>query len=565
LNATGSVRFTDPTTGAVESGTLSSCGGFSGVNLYPGASNHADVEAFVCAEIPRKLPLSSSPTATVALLIFIDECPENLFAGAQTNGDFRTCNKTDIIGDTPLTSESPNERYFIAERTRIAMFDPVPLDGVGSLLDGIAISTSRKTLSSPSARRIAGIAADGVAQMVIQVEAEPGALIVVRVQRCNGTATVQNCSDATSNRDYGGIFNPLNPPSAASLYSTDVGALPSFLGVLAQDPDEQSGPLRSLAIFAYRAPLALPEPRAAESALFLRVDIPAAGGAVTLFQRVAVKRRPLMFTSGASFHWLQVFHNLPEGWSINEVSLDDEATLLDTAGTVFGQVRRNLSDYRRTKLIAAAQTDYVALSRFGVIVRAMHLHAANVDPAEFGRGPIHKLITLGSPHFGSEAIPFIQGSGNVCRAVLETKFMRGPDMIPNSAFLRTLNSRNRSLPVFAVAGVLTSTQSEAFELKYLLASSGSVLDFCPSLPPGGLAGLFGGANDGAVSLLSARAGRLGSTGAVSLIGRAHTVSVTTPDLFGDDGTGFENSKDNGVLSDIIRSLIDTPIHLWQTL
>jgi pimeloyl-ACP methyl ester carboxylesterase len=71
------------------------------------------------------------------------------------------------------------------------------------------------------------------------------------------------------------------------------------------------------------------------------------------------------------------------------------------APTVMAQIRDALARFRSQKNAAVAQVDVVAHSMGGVIVRTAETLPAFNDHTSFGIGNIHKLITVGTPHFGS--------------------------------------------------------------------------------------------------------------------------------------------------------------------
>lgn len=90
------------------------------------------------------------------------------------------------------------------------------------------------------------------------------------------------------------------------------------------------------------------------------------------------------------------------------------------APRVLDQIRQHIEDFRRDKQAAATQVDVIAHSMGGDISRTLINLPRYTGSRSFGAGYIHKVITIGTPHQGSQlAQQLIQG--NVCvRNILAT-------------------------------------------------------------------------------------------------------------------------------------------------
>jgi pimeloyl-ACP methyl ester carboxylesterase len=88
---------------------------------------------------------------------------------------------------------------------------------------------------------------------------------------------------------------------------------------------------------------------------------------------------------------------------------------------VASQVRSYISEYKEgdnslSAPVAAVQADVVAHSMGGLVVKYWTAQRrAYLAPETFGQGFVHKIITLGTPHFGSpQAIVMLDPTGAVC-------------------------------------------------------------------------------------------------------------------------------------------------------
>ena len=85
------------------------------------------------------------------------------------------------------------------------------------------------------------------------------------------------------------------------------------------------------------------------------------------------------------------------------------------APTVLQDIEVAISVFRITQNAAAAQADVVAHSMGGLVTRTLVKAPRYLSADGFGKGRVHKLITIGTPHLGSPvATQLLNGNTNVC-------------------------------------------------------------------------------------------------------------------------------------------------------
>jgi len=89
------------------------------------------------------------------------------------------------------------------------------------------------------------------------------------------------------------------------------------------------------------------------------------------------------------------------------------------APTVLTAIRAGVDTFRQANQSAGVQADVVAHSMGGVITRtAVHLPSF-ADSQTFDVGPVHKLVTIGTPHLGSPlAVALLQPASSCIREIL---------------------------------------------------------------------------------------------------------------------------------------------------
>ena len=94
-------------------------------------------------------------------------------------------------------------------------------------------------------------------------------------------------------------------------------------------------------------------------------------------------------------------HNNTMGFSYNYPIVDTE-------------IRRFISDFKRSNNAAAVQADVVAHGMGGDIVRTIASEPGFAGDETYGNGPIDKFITIGTPHLGTPLATQLLDPANAC-------------------------------------------------------------------------------------------------------------------------------------------------------
>lgn len=191
-----------------------------------------------------------------------------------------------------------------------------------------------------------------------------------------------------------------------------------------------------------------------------------------------------------------------------------------------------IQGFKAQKQVAAVQADVIAYSLGGLIARDwVRLSSSNqlafLRPNNFNQGDVHKLVTIDTPHWGSEEANQLLASSGACRALF-TAFgnpvgQNITDMAVGSNLLQNLNAVGNSvhLPAQVIFGTDDSQQNTAADNAFfgsvlLYKGVGTVGGLCMNLlPTGGYTDLFttpnnpSGASDLVVSQYSQLATDLG--------------------------------------------------------
>lgn len=344
---------------------------------------------------------------------------------------------------------------------------------------------------------VRGVAADGVATIVLRLKtAQPGQTVVLTVP-----------GDTNEN---------------------------GFLGALGSTPTAQSVTVTSNAqgqAFAlYRAPLDFAW-RADQHSLATRnVDLTVSYGGAQQVLTINVVRPPIMFVHGlwSNHRTWDAFVPLSDGSDLRFQTYranyaSSEALGITKVSPVYlEQLWRALDVFRRNNSVASAQVDLVAHSMGGLVARAATLYPDYDVGSGFGKGPVHKMITLDTPHLGSGFASQLLAEGPGCKQKFEDegKPVRQniTDLAEGSPLVIKLAAASGkvSIPTHAVIGVAIPEDQAATEQNWnaprtTIASWLRHL-YCPTLlPPGGFSAVLGPDSDLIVSNKSQRAFQLGRT------------------------------------------------------
>jgi len=93
------------------------------------------------------------------------------------------------------------------------------------------------------------------------------------------------------------------------------------------------------------------------------------------------------------------------------------------APVVLNQIQEAIVDFRQSMQAAATQVDVVAHSMGGTVTRRLEYLPQYTDGSSFGMGNVHKLITIGTPHLGSNLAGQLLQDGCVRNVfALKTRF-----------------------------------------------------------------------------------------------------------------------------------------------
>jgi hypothetical protein len=232
------------------------------------------------------------------------------------------------------------------------------------------------------------------------------------------------------------------------------------------------------------------------------------------------------------------------------------------------------SRFKKDFSVAAIQSDVVAHSMGGLVARDMALDPRFSAAENFNQGFIHKLITIGTPHNGSQLATRLLASSSLCKKAFGR--LGDPvdgavkDMTIGNSFLNFLNSATRpiSLRAHAIVGIASTSQEMDSQagFKRIVWTTGGLV--CSNIIPaiGGYQSLFGGPSDLLVSVPSQSFG-FDSSSAVDTpsVNMIHTVAPVIYPLGPDElnrilqlGSPARNPG-APVNPELVLGLLNTPI------
>jgi pimeloyl-ACP methyl ester carboxylesterase len=416
------------------------------------------------------------------------------------------------------------------------MVDPVP-----SLLSGPGVTSDANALSS-GGTKVIGVAADGIAQVVLKIPssrlAESFTLSVY-----NNEVGAPSTPSVSPDLD-GGLLVPggsiVDPRSSLTVKSVQTGA-------------------QYQAFAVYRAPLDFTRPgtsdatRANRSVKVIVQSIDGPSGSID----VDIERPPVLLVHGIWGNLKTWKYFCPDKQTGDECTsgplntplknlfatyaADYEGTnylsFATNANAVFADEMLFLRQYKLTHEVASVQWDVVAHSMGGNVIRTLLTDARFQRSSNYNLGDFHKLITIDTPHLGSEFATRLAASNPYCQFAFNSSGKLVGDGIrdlsPGSA---ALLRQGTSLPTHAIGAAATSQQATSAELRWSVLGLG---DLCPSMLPvfGGFDGVFAGAeNDLIVSISSqlAKGGAATSIPATTIDAAIHAVDdsvfIAGPDV-----------------------------------
>jgi pimeloyl-ACP methyl ester carboxylesterase len=436
-------------------------------------------------------------------------------------------------GDTP--SAITTATYAIST-TSLTLVDPAPYLG-SSLLDGLEILSAQAPAvgSTPSGadrlatkgRIVSGVAADGVTEVVVRIP----------MTTVNSTVTLTVMTDPADNLNadsactLSALQASTSPPQDGGLEATGQ-LIPAFgSSITVTSVNTIDGPM---AFAVYSAPEDFVRPANTYDAALKNKSV----CLVTSDNRsvnIAIYRPPVFLIHGiwsGPDAWNTFMHFSPEypDLRFDAFPADYSQTAGDSVSTnepiVLSQLRAWIWSYELTYQIAAVQADVIAHSMGGLITRDMLLDPSFLSSQNRLKGLIHKLITIDTPHGGSQFASRLENAGPQCAigfGIAKHPVAGGvSDLIPGSALLTSLNSGPPSILAHAIVGQASTTQESSSEALIGSYDLGLIPLACPNLLGGGFEAVFGGSSDLIVSATSQQFGF--TTNAVSLSpGTIHAV------------------------------------------
>ncbi|MBL8227344.1 MAG: hypothetical protein JNL98_02660 [Bryobacterales bacterium] len=384
-----------------------------------------------------------------------------------------------------------------------------------------------------SGRRVQGVAADGVARIIVAIPvcAAGGGQADVQL--------VDSSFQPVPNGGQGhGALGAHDTPLDGLFAGPGIFTLP-LQGVFT---DQQGGPM---AIAVFRAPYDFGLADSSPSrTLYIKITRKWFGASPpppqTLYHAITIVRPPVILVHGLwgnSNAWdffpplretvLGLDSNTPFTVCAADYRGTNSAGFRMNAVIVSGQVARCLHSYRTGALtvvpgrpaIAVAQLDIIAHSMGGLIARTLSIQSDFLKSSNYKSGTIHKLITIASPHLGSQLANRLSASNDICQVLLgwdgSTVGDGVRDLSVGSLMIGSV-LRQRLVPIktHVIVGIASPQQTTTAEAN--VRAFLSLGTFCPSvLPERGFRELFAGDSDLIVADVSQQALLLGFTNAAA--------------------------------------------------
>lgn len=376
--------------------------------------------------------------------------------------------------------------------------------GTVDLLDGSTLLSGSQVITDPTNPAMAtkgirrdGVAADGVARLVVRFNAPATGTVFFSLTDTEGNAL---------------------PSSPENGHLTDLQGAP--LSATSPVPTSSNSGYKAFAI--YIAPSHFVRANSNDDAatsrsLNISIRYVDASGSLTVPKTVAVGRPPVFLVHGiwsCSASWDNFMPLVSDTRFLleradyrddpNSQSCVSSQSLATSAAIVYKQLVNAIHQYQLDPQhnFATAQADVIAHSMGAPVVRTMALGDNFLtDPLlpTFGAGPIHKLITIGGAHLGSPLATFLLNSSCLTFAfddLLNLPVNNGAvsDLEPNSTAITSISSQHTSFPVSTIVGIADTQQevSNGNKLNSDIAELSQLYGFCFSTLFPGFDSIFGG-------------------------------------------------------------------------
>jgi len=261
------------------------------------------------------------------------------------------------------------------------------------------------------------------------------------------------------------------------------------------------------------------------------------------------------------------------------------------APIVLNQIQEAIVEFRQLRHAAATQADVVAHSMGGTVSRMLQYQDWYASGSSFGFGSVHKLITIGTPHLGSQlASQLLQDNcvqgifalkkrfaiATVTAAGVQTTGGVGDlqgdglnDSLLSGALIEIQNSTPHEVPTLPIAGTMiaaanppsnTSGLACAFPCNaaVIRSCSGSILG--ASLTPLGWPNVFGGQASDAIVPVNSQVN--GDLSALQVPGIIHSAGLEDLNFTGPgelDANSVIQTAVIGALNLSIQNSLFTPL------
>ena len=320
----------------------------------------------------------------------------------------------------------------------MSLVDPVPtgeVSATGINADANGLSTASST--------VVGVAADGATEIVVRVAApSAGTSMQLSLADEKGTPAAPGSANAL------GYLTTLLPSDPAA---STINGQPITVTTV----PVAGGSAMAFAIYYVPKDFVRDgnsiDPYSVTRDVFVEVS---SGGAITNAQAVEIVRPPVAFIHGvwgSGDDGNQILSSLMnEGVGLTTYALGYDGTVSIASSTpsygsdlvvsgsnlgfsfaasiVLPELYDAIADYRTNNAlgqpIAVAQADIVAHSMGGDIARTLPAMGGFTQSSNYEKGPIHKLITIGTPHLGSPLALDLLDGANSCVAWVLRKHHR---------------------------------------------------------------------------------------------------------------------------------------------
>ena len=461
----------------------------------------------------------------------------------------RLNNRREIVLGAALSTGQGGIFLASAAGLEIELADPVP-----DLLSELTLTAEAgKARLATAGRVVDGVAADGVARVVVRVKApDPGTVELTLVDTAGMPLASAEESGSLAPIGGGTGFNSVFVPTV-------------------QVPDK--GPM---AFAIYHAPSRFVRAASGDAnmrdrqvTLHARFTPQTGGAAKEETILIKIARPPVVLVHGiwGSEDTWNLFGplNADPRFFVQRVNYrDTSAAGFGVNVAIVGEQIKLLIDLHRTQeKVAAVQADVVTHSMGGLLARMQPLRErAYFRRDNFLQGDVHKVINIGTPHSGSElaAILRTKVSNPRCRAAFTAAGVpihRGAihDLSPGSIALRELNRLVSALRLHNIVGIASARQ------KRVNASGGEIgavqapLICGRILPPGGFDAVFRDDNDLIVAATSQRARLSPTSPAVSTF--APLIHTRADGIF--DAADGAAELESVVVSQEVIELLNLPV------